>query len=67
MTTLLEEAIEQLRALPEEEQDGAAEMVFAFVSSEERQYRLPLRRIAQVGRFSAPFKSAALGLQWPKS
>ena len=47
MTRLLEEAIKHLRALPQEEQDGAAEVVFAFVSSDERQYRSLPRNVAQ--------------------
>ena len=40
MSKLLDEAIEQLRELPEEEQNDAADVVFAYVSSEERQFRL---------------------------
>ena len=40
MTRLLDEAIEHLHDLPEEEQDSAAEVVLAFLSSDERQYRL---------------------------
>jgi hypothetical protein len=50
MTKLLEEAIEHLRDLPEEEQDGAAEALFAFISSEERQYHLAPHQIAEVRR-----------------
>lgn len=47
MTKLLREAIEHLRALPREEQDSAAEVVFAFVSSDERQCRSLPRNLAQ--------------------
>jgi recombinational DNA repair protein RecR len=47
MTKLLQEAIEHLRALPKEEQDSAAEVVFAFISSDERQYRSLPRNFAQ--------------------
>jgi hypothetical protein len=36
----LEEAIEQLRELPEEEQNAAADVLFAYVSSDERHYHL---------------------------
>ena len=50
MTSLLEQAIEQLRDLPEEEQDAAADVLFAYVSSEERQYRLRPHQITQVRR-----------------
>jgi hypothetical protein len=50
MSTLLDEAIEQLRELPEEEQDSAAEALFAFISSDERQYRLLPHQISEVHR-----------------
>jgi hypothetical protein len=50
MSTLLEEAIEQLRALPEEEQDSAAEALFAFIASDERQYRLLPHQVSEVQR-----------------
>jgi len=38
MTRLLDEAIEQLRALPEEEKDAAAHALFAYICDEARQY-----------------------------
>jgi hypothetical protein len=50
MSTLLDEAIEQLRDLPEEEQDSAAEALFAFISSDERQYRLLPHQVTEVRR-----------------
>jgi hypothetical protein len=50
MSTLLDEAIEQLRDLPEEEQDSAAEALFAFISSDERQYRLLPHQVSEVQR-----------------
>jgi hypothetical protein len=50
MTKLLEEAIEHLRDLPEEEQDSAAEALFAFISSDERQYRLLPHQASEVRR-----------------
>jgi hypothetical protein len=50
MTHLLEQAIEQLRELPEEEQDAAAEVLFAYVCSEERHYHLRPYQITQVRR-----------------
>ena len=40
MTRLLDEAIETLRDLPEDEQDAAADALFAYISSDEREYRL---------------------------
>ena len=50
MTDLLEQAIEQLRDLPEEEQDAAADVLFAYVCSEERHYQLRPHQITQVRR-----------------
>jgi hypothetical protein len=50
MTKLLDEAIEHLRDLPEEEQDSAAEALFAFISSDERQYRLLPQQVSEVQR-----------------
>jgi hypothetical protein len=40
MTKLLQEAIETLRELPEDEQDAAADALFAYIASDERQYHL---------------------------
>jgi hypothetical protein len=40
MTRLLEEAIETLRDLSEEEQDAAANALFAYISNDDRQYQL---------------------------
>jgi hypothetical protein len=50
MTKLLEEAIDHLRDLPEDEQDGAAEALFAFISSDERQYQLLPHQVTEVRR-----------------
>jgi hypothetical protein len=40
MSRLLDEAIETLRDLPEEDQDAAADVLFAYISNDERQFRL---------------------------
>ena len=40
MSRLLDEAIETLRDLPEEDQDAAADVLFAYISEDERQYCL---------------------------
>jgi hypothetical protein len=37
VTKRLEEAIELVRSLPEDEQDRAAELVFVYLSNDERQ------------------------------
>jgi hypothetical protein len=50
MSKLLDQAIEQLRDLPEEEQNAAADAVFAYVSSDERQYHLRPDQISEVRR-----------------
>jgi hypothetical protein len=49
MSRLLEEAIEQLRELPQDEQDNAADTVFAYLASEERQYQHDRPRFARKG------------------
>jgi hypothetical protein len=48
MSALLDQAIEQLRELPEEEQDAAADALFAYIASDERQYRLQPHHAAEV-------------------
>jgi hypothetical protein len=50
MTRLLEEAINALRDLPEDEQDAAADALFVYISSDERQYRLRPDQVAEVHR-----------------
>lgn len=50
MTKSLEEAIEQLRDLPEEEQDAAADVLFAYIASDEREYQLQPHQVAEVHR-----------------
>jgi hypothetical protein len=50
MTKLLEEAINALRDLPEDKQDAAADALFAYMSSDERQYRLRPDQVAEVHR-----------------
>jgi hypothetical protein len=50
MSKLLDEAIEQLRDLPKEEQNAAADVIFAYVSSDERRYHLRPRQAREVRR-----------------
>jgi len=50
MTRLLEEAINELRNLPEDEQDAAADAMFTYITSDERQYRLTPSQVAEVQR-----------------
>jgi hypothetical protein len=48
MTKLLDEAIEQLAELPEEEQDAAADALFAYIASHGRQYSLRPHQVAEL-------------------
>ena len=50
MTKLLEQAVEQVRELPEEQQNAAADALFAFISSDERDYILSPQQAAEVRR-----------------
>jgi hypothetical protein len=50
MTKLLDEAIEQLRELPDEDQNAAADVVFAYVANDDRNYRLLPHQVAEVQR-----------------
>ena len=50
MSKPLDDAIEQLRELPEDEQNAAADVLFAYVSSDERQYHLRPDQIREVRR-----------------
>jgi hypothetical protein len=57
MSQLLDEAIETLRELPEEEQDAAADALFAYISSDDRQYRLRPEQSERVRRTRSDLKS----------
>jgi hypothetical protein len=57
MTRHLEEAIETLRDLPEEEQDAAADVLFAYISSEERHYALRPDQAEAVRRIRRDLKA----------
>jgi hypothetical protein len=57
VTKLLQEAIETLRDLPEDEQDAAADVLFAYISSDERQYRLRPDQAEAVRRIQRDLKT----------
>jgi hypothetical protein len=57
MTKLLQQAIEQLRDLPEDEQDAAADVLFAYISSDERHYRLTPDHAEAVRRIRRDLKT----------
>ncbi|MFL5033190.1 MAG: hypothetical protein ACJ8E1_25280 [Xanthobacteraceae bacterium] len=50
MTKLLEQAIAQVRQLPDEAQDAAAEALFAHVAHHDRPYRLSDEQVEEVTR-----------------
>ena len=50
MTKLLEQAVEQVRKLPEEDQDAAADVLFAHIANEDRRYRLSADQVEEVKR-----------------
>jgi hypothetical protein len=50
MSKLLQKAIEQLKDLPEEEQDAAADALFAYMASDEREYVLSSDQAREVRR-----------------
>jgi hypothetical protein len=50
MTKLLEEAVEQARKLPPEDQDSAADALFAHIANDDRRYRLSADQVEEVKR-----------------
>lgn len=66
MSKLLEDAIEQLRELPEDQQDAAADVVFAYISNEERHYVLRPEQIAEVRRTRDGLRTSKTRLASPE-
>lgn len=50
MTTLLDEAIERLRELPDDEQNAAADVLFAYIASDDTAHELRSDQVEEVGR-----------------
>jgi hypothetical protein len=50
MTKLLEQAVEQARELPAEDQDAVADVLFAHIANEDRLYRLSADQVEEVKR-----------------
>ena len=50
MTKLLEEAVAQARALSEDEQDAAADALFAYFAEADRRHRLSPEQVEEVMR-----------------
>jgi len=61
MTKLLDEAIDQLRELPDEEQDAAADAVFAYISNDDRVYGLRPDQVADVRRIRGSLAAGKRG------
>jgi hypothetical protein len=57
MTRLLDEAIETLRQLPAEEQDAAADVLFAYMSNDERHHSLRSDQVETVHRIRHDLKT----------
>jgi plasmid stabilization system protein ParE len=57
-----DKAIEELRNLPEDEQDAAADALFAYITSDERQYRLTPYQVAEVRRIRAALRDGTTRL-----
>jgi hypothetical protein len=57
MTRRLDEAIETLRDLPDDEQDAAPSALFAYISSDDREYQLRPDHAEAVRRIRRDLKS----------
>jgi hypothetical protein len=57
MTKLLEQAVEQARELPAEDQDAVADTLFAHIANEDRRYRLSANQVEEVKRIRARLQS----------
>jgi hypothetical protein len=57
MTKLLEEAVEQARALPAEDQDAAADALFAHIAKLDRRHGLSIEQVEEVKRIRARLQS----------
>jgi hypothetical protein len=57
MTKLLEQAVAQARELTAEEQDAAADALFAHIANEDRRYQLSADQIEEVKRIRERLRS----------
>jgi len=65
MTKLLEQAIEQIRELPAEQQDAAADALFAYISNDDRHYALSPDQVAEVDRIRERWHTGKIRLATP--
>ena len=57
MTKLLEQAVEQARELPEDDQDAAAEALFAHIANQDQRHGLTFEQAEEVKRIRARLRS----------
>lgn len=57
MTKLLEQAVEQARELPEEDQDAAADALFAHMAHQDQRHGLTIDQVEEVERIRARLRS----------
>jgi hypothetical protein len=57
MTKLLAQAVEQARELPEEDQNAAAEALFAHIANRDHRYGLSIEQVEEVKRIRARLQS----------
>ena len=57
MTKLLEEAVEQARELPAEDQDAAADALFVHIANKDRRHGLSIEQVEEVKRIRARLQS----------
>jgi hypothetical protein len=65
MTKLLEQAIEQIRELPAEQQDAAADALFAYISNDDHDYALRPDQVAEVDRIRERLNTGKTRLATP--
>jgi hypothetical protein len=61
MTKLLEQAVEQARKLPEDEQDAVADALFSCMASAKSRKQLSPEQVEEVKRIRADLQSASRG------
>jgi uncharacterized membrane protein YccC len=57
MTKLLEQAVGQARELSAEDQDAAADVLFAHIANEDRRYGLSMEQVKEVRRIRERLQS----------
>lgn len=66
MTKLLEQAVEKARELPDEDQDAAAEAIFAHLANPDRRHSLSVDQIEEVERIRTRLHSGETRLATDK-